>query len=160
MAADANEPSAAGRAAALLGRPVGGAVATAPDLRSAAGLLHDLVVWGLAQDLPDAALRPLEGRLGHLAVELLPHDPGLASLVDWWLTAVVGLPPQQLWYAAGPDGKPLPEELTAAILPGGRPPNLGSEIRSRRSADDRQRLAALVTTVPVLSQVSKAQGVV
>jgi hypothetical protein len=159
MAADGNEPSAAGRAAALLGRPGGGAPARPPDLRSAAGLLHDLVVWGLDQGLPDAAVRPLEVRLGQLAVDLLPDDPGLAALLDWWLAAVVGLPPQQLWYAAG-GGKPLPEELTAAILPGGRPPNLGSEIRARRFSEDRQRLAALATTVPVLSQVTKAQAVV
>jgi len=161
MAADGNEASAAGRAAALLGRPVAGAAATPPDLRSAAGLLHDLVVWGLDRGLPDAAVRPLETRLGQLAAELLPFDPGLAGLLDWWLAAVVGLPPQQLWYAAAaPGGKPLPEELTAAILPGGRPPNLGSEIRTRRFADDRRRLAALATTVPVLSQVAKAQAVV
>src|SRR5581483_7116387 len=133
--------------------------ATAADLRWAAGLLHDLVVWGLDQGLPDAAVRPVEARLGPLAAELLVHDPGLAALLDWWLAAVVGRPPQQLWYAAG-GGKPLAEELAAAILPGGRPPNLGSEIRARRNADDRQRLAALATTVPALSQVTKAQAVV
>jgi len=157
MAADGNEPSAVGRAAALLGRPVGEVAATPADLRSAAGLLHDLVVWGLDQGLPDAALRPLEARLGQLAAELLPADPGLAALLDWWLTAVVGLPPQQLWSAAAP---PLPGELVAAILPGGRPPNLGAEIRARRFAEDRERLRTLVATVPVLSQVAKAQSVV
>src|SRR5581483_5922729 len=58
MAADGNEASAAGRAAALLGRPVGGAAATPSDLRSAAGLLHDLVVWGLDRGLPDSASWP------------------------------------------------------------------------------------------------------
>src|SRR5581483_8202458 len=98
MADDGNEASAAGRAAALLGRPTGGAPATAADLRWAAGLLHDLVVWGLDQGLPDAAVRPVEARLGQLAAELLVHDPGLAALLDWWLAAVVGRPPQQLWY--------------------------------------------------------------
>ena len=157
MAADGNEPSAVGRAAALLGRPVGEATASPADLRFAAGVLHDLVVWGLDQGLPDSALRPLEARLGQLAGELLPADPGLAALVDWWLAAVVGLPPQQLWFG-GPD--PLPAELTAAILPGGRPPNLGSEIKARRLAEDRERLQSLVTTVPVLSSVAKAQTVV
>jgi hypothetical protein len=118
-------------------------------------LLHDLVVWGLDQGLPDGALRPLEARLGQLAPELLPADPGLAALLDWWLTAVVGLPPQALWYA-----HPLPEELAAGILPGGRPPNLGSEIKARRYSEDRERLQALAGTVPVLSQVGKAQSVV
>ena len=70
MGADGNEPSVVGRAAALLGRPAGGATPMPADLRSAAGLLHDLVVWGLDQGLPDAALRPLEARLGQLAAEL------------------------------------------------------------------------------------------
>jgi len=167
MAADGKDPSAVGRAAALLGRPVGDTVATAGDLRSAAGLLHDLIVWGLDQGLPDDALRPVEARLGQLAGELLPADPGLAALIDWWLTAVVGLPPQQLWFAAagprrpkGGSGEPLPAELTAVILPGGRPPNLGGDIRARRFAEDQERLRALATTVPVLSQVAKAQSVV
>src|SRR2546423_7544787 len=118
MAPDGNEPSAAGRAAALLGRPVGDVAATPADLRSAAGLLHDLVVWGLTQRLPDAALRPLEARLGQVASELLPADPGLAALLDWWLTAVVGLPSQQLWSAppGGPGVQPPSEELLAALL--------------------------------------------
>src|SRR3954454_13664774 len=99
MGADGNETRAAGRAAALLGRAVGDRAATPADLRSAAGLLHDLILWGLDQGLPDAALRPLEARLGQLAGELLPGDPGLAALLDWWLAAVVGLPAQQLWFA-------------------------------------------------------------
>src|SRR5437763_10185845 len=155
--ADGNEPSVVGRAAALLGRPAGGATPMPADLRSAAGLLHDLVVWGLDRGLPDAALRPLEARLGQLAAELLPADPGLAALLDWWLAAVVGLPPQELWYASGgdagiPGARPLPDELAAAILPGGRLPNLGSEIKARRFDADRERLAALATTVPVPSQ--------
>src|SRR5947207_8677194 len=97
MAADGNEPSAAGRAAALLGRPVGEVVASPADLRSAAGLLHDLVLWGLDQRLPDTALRPLEARLGQVAAELAPVDAALAALLDWWLAAVVGLPAQRLW---------------------------------------------------------------
>ena len=166
MAGQGNEPSAVGRAAALLGRPVGETTATPADLRSAAGLLHDLIVWGLDQALPDDALRPVEARLGQLAGELLADDPGLAALLDWWLTAVVGLPPQQLWFAAsGPNDAPggtvaLPAELTAAILPDGRPPNLGADIRARRFNEDQERLRALATTVPVLSQVAKAQSVV
>jgi len=141
-------------------------VAASADLRWAAGLLHDLIVWGLDQRLPDDALRPVEARLGQLAGELLADDPGLAALLDWWLTAVVGLPPQQLWFAAsGPNAAtgesvPLPEELTAAILPGGRPPNLGADIKARRFTEDSERLRALATTVPVLSQVAKAQSVV
>jgi hypothetical protein len=158
MAADGMEPSAAGRAAALLGRPVGEVVASPSDLRSAAGLLHDLVLWGLENRLPDSALRPLETRLGQLAAELLPADPGLAALLDWWLAAVVGLPSQGLWTAPG--APELPGELASAILPGGRPPNLGAEIKTRRFTDDRERLFALATTVPVLSQVAKAQSVV
>ena len=165
MAGDGGiEPSAVGRAAALLGRPVGDVEATPADLRFAAGVLHDLIVWALDQGLPDDAVRPVEARLGALAGELLPHDPGLAALLDWWLTAVVGLPPQQLWFASGgePGGptQPLPPELATAILPGGRPPNLGSDIKSRRFSDDRQRLQVLAGTVPALSQVSKAQSVV
>lgn len=165
MAADGGiEPSAVGRAAALLGRPVGEVAATPADLRFAAGVLHDLIVWGLDQELPDDAVRPVETRLGTLAGELLPHDPGLAALLDWWLTAVVGLPPQQLWFASGGEpgspAQPLPPELAAAILPGGRPPNLGSDIKSRRFSDDRERLQILAGTVPVLSQVTKAQSVV
>src|SRR5581483_11377326 len=51
-------------------------------------------------------------------------------------------------------------ELTDAILPGGRPPNLGLDIKARRFAEDRDRLQALATTVPALSQVAKAQSVV
>jgi hypothetical protein len=164
MAGEAHEPNAVGRAAALLGRTVGEVAPSPTDLRSAAGLLHDLVLWGLEQALPDAALRPLESRLGQLAGELLPSDPGLAALLDWWLAAVVGLPPQQLWFAAsGPKDEglePLSPELMAAILPDRRPPNLGSEIKSRRYIADRDRLQALATTVPVLSQVAKAQTVV
>ena len=167
MAAEGNEPTAVGRAAALLGRPVGGTEAMPADLRFAAGLLHDLIVWGLDQGLPDDALRPVEARLGQLAGELLPGDPGLAALIDWWLSAVVGRPPQQLWFAAAAvagdvtlGADPLPDELLAAILPGGRPPNLGGDIKARRFADDRERLRALATTVPVLSQVAKAQSVV
>jgi hypothetical protein len=167
MGEETHETSAAGRAAALLGRPVGEAGATPADLRSAAGLLHDLVVWGLDQGLPDATLRPLEGRLGQVAAELLPADPALAALLDWWLTAVVGLPPRQLWFASPADGgtpggsRPaLPAEVSAVILPGGRPPNLGADIKARRFAEDHDRLAALATTVPVLSQVAKAQSVV
>jgi len=78
---------------------VGETTATPADLRSAAGLLHDLIVWGLDQALPDDALRPLEARLGQLAGELLTDDPGLAALLDWWLTAVVG---QQSRRAARP----------------------------------------------------------
>jgi len=155
MGVDGNESAAVGRAAALLGRTVGDVTATPADLRSAAGLLHDLIVWGLDQGLPDTALRPLEARLGRLAVELLADDPVLAALLDWWLAAVVGLPPAQLWYS-----HPLPGELAAALLPGGRPPNLGSEIKTRRFTEDRERLFALATTVPVLSQVAKAQSVV
>lgn len=167
MAADGDEPTAVGRAAALLGRPVAGTEARPADLRSAAGLLHDLIVWGLDQGLPDDALRPVEARLGHLAGELFPGDPGLAALIDWWLTAVVGRPPQQLWFAAAAAASavtlgadPLPDELLAAILPGGRPPNLGGDIKARRFAEDQERLRALATTVPVLSQVAKAQSVV
>jgi hypothetical protein len=167
MAADGKEPTAVGRAAALLGRPVGDTEATPADLRSAAGLLHDLIVWGLGQGVPDDALRPVETRLGRLAAELLPGDPGLAALLDWWLTAVVGLPPQQLWFVAAAAASdvtlgadPLPDELLAAILPNGRPPNLGADIKARRFAEDQERLRALATTVPVLSQVAKAQSVV
>ncbi|HEX6383000.1 MAG TPA: hypothetical protein VF180_17390, partial [Acidimicrobiia bacterium] len=167
MAADGNEPTAVGRAAALLGRPVGGTEPMPADLRSAAGLLHDLIVWGLEQNLPDDALRPVEARLGQLAGELLPGDPGLAALIDWWLTAVVGRPPQQLWFAAAAaathvtlGADPLPDELLAAILPGGRPPDLGGDIKARRYAEDQERLRTLATTVPVLSQVAKAQSVV
>ena len=126
MGAEGNVTPAAGRAAALLGRAVGDRAATAADLRSAAGLLHDLVVWGLDQGLPDASLRPLEARLGQLAAELVAEDPGLAALVDWWLAAVVGLPPQQLWLKSG-----LADELLAALLPDGRPPNHGVAIDPR-----------------------------
>jgi hypothetical protein len=157
MVADGSESTAGGRASALIGRPVGGVAANAADLRSAAGLIHDLVVWGLDHGLPDRELGPLEVRLSQLAALLLPVDPPLAILLDWWLTAVVGRPPQQLWYAPVP---PLPDELLAAILPGGRPPNLGSEIKARRLAEDRERLSALAATVPALSQVAKAQAVV
>ncbi len=164
MPADGIEPTAVGRAAALLGRPVGEVEATSADRRWAAGVLHDLIVWGLDQGLPDDALRPVEARLGQLAGELLTDDPGLAALLDWWLTAVVGLPPQQLWFASGGQPgsatQPLPPELTDAILPGGRPPNLGSDIRTRRFTEDRARLQTLATTVPALSQVAKAQSVV
>ena len=175
MAADGgNEPSVVGRAAALLGRPVGEVEAAPADLRFAAGVLHDLIVWGLDQGLADKSVRPVEARLGALAGELLPHDPGLAALIDWWLTAVVGLPAQQLWFASGghprtpgasgghprTPAQPLPAELVAAILPGGRPPNLGSDIKTRRYSEDRERLQALAGTVPALSQVSKAQSVV
>src|SRR5437763_11521797 len=130
--ADGNEPSVVGRAAALLGRPAGGATPMPADLRSAAGLLHDLILWGLDQGLPDAALRPLEDRLGQLAAELAPDDPGLAALLDWWLVAVVGLPAQQLWLRSG-----LPDELLGALVPDGRPPNLGVDIKMRRFIDDR-----------------------
>src|SRR5581483_12346540 len=42
----------------------------------------------------------------------------------------------------------------------GRPPNLGVDIKMRRFIDDRERLFALATTVPALSQVPKAQSVV
>jgi hypothetical protein len=164
MPADGIEATAIGRAAALLGRPVGDIGATPADRRTAAGILHDLIVWGLDQGLPDDALRPVETRLAQLAGELLPDDPGLAALVDWWLTAVVGLPPQQLWFASGGQPgsptQPLPPEVTEAILPGGRPPNLGSDIKSRRFTEDRERLQSLATTVPALSQVAKAQSVV
>jgi hypothetical protein len=164
MAGEGIEATAAGRAAALLGRPVGEVEATPADRRSAAGVLHDLIVWGLDQGLPDDALRPVEARLGELAGELLPDDPALAALLDWWLTAVVGLPPQQLWFASGGQPgsptQPLPPELTDAILPGGRPPNLGAEIKTRRFTEDRERLRNLATTVPALSQVAKAQSVV
>ena len=157
MVVDGSVSTAGGRASALIGRPVGGVAANAADLRSAAGLTHDLVVWGLDQGLPDRALGPLEVRLSQLAALLLPVDPPLAILLDWWLTAVVGRPPQQLWYAPVP---PLPDDLLAAILPGGRPPNLGSEIKARRLAEDRERLSVLTSTVPALSQVAKAQSVV
>ncbi|HVW34542.1 MAG TPA: hypothetical protein VHL53_18560, partial [Acidimicrobiia bacterium] len=160
MAGTGDQSTAAGRAAALIGRPVGEVTAGPADLRSAAGLLHDLVVWGLENGLPDDALRPLEGRLGQLASELLSADPGLAALLDWWLAAVVGLPPQQLWFAGGEAKPALHPELAAAILPIGRPPNLGAEIKSRRYAEDRERLFGLATTVPALSQVAKAQSVV
>jgi hypothetical protein len=156
MAAD-RDSTATGRAAALLGKPVGPVVAETTDLRWAAGILHDLVVWGLDQGLPDRVLRPLEERLSRVAALLLGSDGALAALIDWWLTAVVGRPPQQLWYAPT---TPLPEELMAAILPGGFPPNLGSEIKARRLAEDRERLTALAHTVPALSSVGKAQSVV
>ena len=146
---------ALGRAAALLGGPVEGVLAEAGDRRWAAGLLHDLVVWGLAQDVPDAALRPVEARLGQIPAELMADDPVLGALLDWWLTAVVGLRPQQLWYV-----QPLPEELAEALLPGGWPPNLGAEVKLRRFREDIARLAHLAATVPVLSQVAKAQAVV
>lgn len=144
-----------GRAAALLGRSVGGAEPEIADLRWAAGLLHDLVVWGLDRDIPDTALRPVESRLSRVAVELAKDEPVLAALVDWWLAAVVGLRPQQLWYV-----HPLPDELVHAMLPGDWPPNLGGEVKRRRFAEDRARLGHLATTVPVLSQVAKAQAVV
>lgn len=157
MAADGKESTTVGRASALLGRPVAAGVAELADLRWAAGILHDLVLWGLDQRLPDRVLRPLEERLSQVAAQLLPTDGALAALIDWWLAAVVGRPPQQLWYAPT---TPLPEELMAAVLPGGLPPNLGSEIRARRLAEDRERLTALATTVPALSQVGKAQSVV
>lgn len=87
----------AGRAAALLGRPVAGTKAGAADLRCAAGILHDLVVWGLDARVPDAVLRPVEARLAALATERAAHDPPLACLLDWWGAAVVGLRPAQLW---------------------------------------------------------------
>ncbi|MGH9037108.1 MAG: hypothetical protein ACRD0O_15200, partial [Acidimicrobiia bacterium] len=146
----------AGRAGALLGRPVeSGAVPTAADRRWAASVLHDLVVWGLHAGVPDTALRPVEVRLAQVAVELAPDDPVLGALLDWWVAAVVGLRPAKLWYV-----HPLPDELTAAILPGGWPPNLGSEVKQRRFTDDTARLVHLASTVPVLSQVAKAQAVV
>ena len=155
MGADGNESPAAGRAAALLGRAVGDRAATPAELRSAAGLLHDLVLWGLDQALPDHALRPLEARLGQLAAELQTDDPALAALLDWWLVAVVGQPARQLWREAG-----LPDELLEGLVPDGRPPNLGVDIKMRRFVDDRERLFVLATTVPALSQVAKAQAVV
>ncbi|MGH8993461.1 MAG: hypothetical protein ACRDZ7_18285, partial [Acidimicrobiia bacterium] len=146
----------AGRAGALLGRPVEpGVVPVVADRRWAATVLHDLVVWGLHAGVPDAALRPVEVRLAQVAVELAPDDPVLGSLIDWWVAAVVGLRPAQLWYV-----HPLPDEVAAAILPGGWPPNLGSEVKQRRFADDTARLVHLAGTVPVLSQVAKAQAVV
>ncbi|MGH8976092.1 MAG: hypothetical protein ACRD0C_23130, partial [Acidimicrobiia bacterium] len=125
------------------------------DRHWAASVLHDLVVWGLEAGIPDAALRPVEVRLAQVAVELAPDDPVLGALVDWWVAAVVGLRPAQLWYV-----HPLPDELAAAVLPGGWPPNLGSEVKQRRFADDTARLVHLAGTVPVLSQVAKAQAVV
>ena len=155
MGADGNDTPAVGRAAALLGRAIGDRAATTADLRWATGLLHDLVVWGLDQGLPDASLRPLENRLGQLAAELVADDPGLAALVDWWLAAVVGLPAHQLWARAE-----LNDELRAALVGDGRPPNLGVDIKMRRFIDDRERLFALATTVPALSQVPKAQSVI
>lgn len=146
----------AGRASALLGRPVEpGLVPSAADRRWAASVVHDLVVWGLHAGVPDAALRPVEVRLAQVAVELAPDDPVLGALIDWWVAAVVGLRPAQLWYV-----HPLPDELAAAILPGGWPPNLGSEVKQRRFTDDTARLVHLASTVPVLSQVAKAQSVV
>ncbi len=146
----------AGRAGALLGRPVEpGVVPTAADRRWAASILHDLVVWGRHAGVPDAALRPVEVRLAQVAVELAPDDPVLGALLDWWVAAVIGLRPAQLWYV-----HPLPDELAAAILPGGWPPNLGSEVKQRRFAEDTGRLVHLAATVPVLSQVAKAQAVV
>src|SRR5437868_4771270 len=73
-----------------------------------------------------------------------------------------GNEPSALGRAAALLGRPVngATPAPAAILPGGRPPNLGSEIRARRFTEDRERLAALATTVPVLSQVGKAQAVV
>jgi hypothetical protein len=68
-----------------------GVVPSAADRRWAASVLHDLV-WGLDTGIPDAALRPVEGRLAQLAVELAPDDPVLGTLLDWWAAAVVGLP--------------------------------------------------------------------
>ncbi|MGH8974720.1 MAG: hypothetical protein ACRD0C_16155, partial [Acidimicrobiia bacterium] len=66
----------AGRASALVGRPVEpGVVPGAADRRWAASVLHDLVVWGLEAGIPDAALRPVEVRLAQVAVELAPDDP-------------------------------------------------------------------------------------
>src|SRR5262245_41420747 len=112
------DPAGAGHAAALLGYPVGGIDAGPDDLRWAAGLLHDLVVWGLDRAVPDEAVRPVEGRLGRVAAELCTSDPALGALLDWWLTAVVGLRPQQLWRV-----HPLPDELARAILPNNWPPN-------------------------------------
>src|SRR5437899_10415962 len=108
------EASVSGRAAALLGRPVDGAEPAPDDLRWAGGIAHDLVVWGLGRGVPDPALRPLEARLGALPGELAPADPVLGALLDWWVAAVIGLRPAQLWYV-----HPLPEELAQAILPGG-----------------------------------------
>jgi hypothetical protein len=146
----------AGRASALVGRPVeSGVVPAAADRRWAASVLHDLVVWGLHAGVPDGALRPVEVRLAQVAVELAPDDPTLGALLDWWVAAVVGLRPAKLWYV-----HPLPDELAAAILPGGWPPNLGSEVKQRRFTDDTARLVHLASTVPVLSQVAKAQAVV
>src|SRR5690349_2088732 len=133
MGADGNDTPAVGRAAALLGRAIGDRAATTADLRWATGLLHDLVVWGLDQGLPDTSLRPLENRLGQLAAELVADDPGLAALVDWWLAAVVGLPAHQLWARAE-----LNDELRAALVGDGRPPNLGVDIKMRRFIDDRE----------------------
>jgi hypothetical protein len=130
-------------------------VSCAADRRWAASVLHDLAVWGLDAGVPDAALRPVEVRLAQVAVELAPDDPVLGALLDWWVAAVVGMRPAQLWYL-----HPLPDELAAAILPGGWPPNLGSEVKQRRFADDTARLVHLAGTVPVLSQVAKAQAVV
>ena len=151
-----NTVNTTGRAGALVGRPVeAGALPTAADRHWAASVLHDLVVWGLDAGVPDAALRPIEVRLAQVAVELAPDDPVLGALLDWWVAAVVGLRPAQLWYV-----HPLPDELAAAILPGGWPPNLGSEVKQRRFADDTARLVHLASTVPVLSQVAKAQAVV
>ncbi len=146
----------AGRASALVGRPVEpGVVPSAADRRWAASVLHDLVVWGLDAGIPDGSLRPVEVRLAQVAVELAPDEPVLGALVDWWVAAVVGMRPAQLWYV-----HPLPDELAAAVLPGGWPPNLGSEVKQRRFADDTARLVHLAGTVPVLSQVAKAQAVV
>jgi hypothetical protein len=134
---------------------VGGAEPAPDDLHWAAGIVHDLVVWGLDRGVPDPALRPLEARLGALAGEIVPTDPVLGALLDWWVAAVIGLRPAQLWYV-----HPLPEELAQAILPGGWPPNLGAEVKLRRFTEDVARLAHLAATVPVLSQVAKAQAVV
>src|SRR5687767_12422353 len=103
------DPAGGGRAAALLGFPVGGHDAGPAELRWAAALLHDLVVWGLDRNVPDEAIRPVEQRLGRVATELAQSDPTLGALLDWWLAAVVGLHPQRLW-----EVHPLPEELAKA----------------------------------------------
>src|SRR5260221_14402634 len=72
----------ASRAAALLGYPVGGTDPGPEELRRAAGLLHDLIVWGLDRSVPDDALRAAEARPGRTAAELAQPAPAPGGLID------------------------------------------------------------------------------
>src|SRR5688500_16539347 len=142
-----------GRAAALIGRPVEGAEPDLGDLAWAAGLLRDLIAFNLAAGAAETAGRPAETRLGRLALELADAgDRTLGVLVDWWLAAVVGATPRQLWHL-----HPLPDELARGILPSNWPPNLGAEAKRQRFEEDLARLTALANAVPTLSSVTKAQ---